>query len=253
MGSACECFLNRIVSADNKPFHLAEEASKFSFNANNKTIEQIKKGEIEKGQAIFTDTLLINNIHKSPGISAAVTKPTSPREVPNFEKQKKIQKDCIKIIICGAKSVGKTTFLQRISDNVFENKCMELFSFDNTIEVCNVTSNMNNYQFIEKNFNMVKEEDYAKCDCFFVFFDYSNEKSYIKAKKFIKNNLKGSGIPTFVIGNKCDLVNTENNFVRAMNTFCKKHTCFFHEISTKSNLGIAFLMHKLNSLFKKVQ
>ena len=185
----------------------------------------------------------------------------------NFEiinKSSSLLKDIreINIVLIGEKQSGKSSFVIKLAENRFEN----LYIPTVFIETISKVMTYNNKRYV-LNFDVTPGEQeyqqdystlYAKSNFIFLFYDVTNLGSFLRAKKFIKKELKNKVIMyshnfsnIFIIGNKID----STPFIESstqIRSYCEKHQLEFFEISVKTNAGIGYMMNKLLAIFDSI-
>ncbi len=168
----------------------------------------------------------------------------------------------INIVLIGEKQSGKSSFVIKLAENRFEN----LYIPTVFIETISKVMTYNNKRYV-LNFDVTPGEQeyqqdystlYAKSNFIFLFYDVTNLGSFLRAKKFIKKELKNKVVMyshnfsnIFIIGNKID----STPFIESstqIRSYCEKHQLEFFEISVKTNAGIGYMMNKLLAIFDSI-
>ena len=242
-----------------------------------------KKNKIEKKQKIQNnENKLIDNendenkkeknknnkdFNKSENNKEKETDISLYRYPSNFEiinKSSSLLKDIreINIVLIGEKQSGKSSFVIKLAENRFEN----LYIPTVFIETISKVMTYNNKRYV-LNFDVTPGEQeyqqdystlYAKSNFIFLFYDVTNLGSFLRAKKFIKKELKNKIVMyshnfsnIFIIGNKID----STPFIESstqIRSYCEKHQLEFFEISVKTNAGIGYMMNKLLAIFDSI-
>ena len=159
-------------------------------------------------------------------------------------KENKKNKNEKTILIYGSKESGKTSFVMKYLENKFDNSYIPSLNDERTIKKCILNNGkIFNLEFIvSNNINELKD-----ADCYFIFYDISNENSFEFAKKIINEIVNINDGKIFLIGNKKDLKNVINE--KDINDICNKYKCENFLISVKDNIGISNMMQKFGEIF----
>ena len=142
-----------------------------------------------------------------------------------------------RIVIYGAPESGKSTFglsitNKKISKYYIPSVYSEIFNSQMFIN-----SNICSFEIVIPASGDCYLNDNA--NCYFIFFDLSNLKSFEEATIMI-NELKNTKIPLFLVGNKCD--KTRAVLEKGIKKLCKKTKVSYFEISASEGIGIHNLM-----------
>ena len=159
-------------------------------------------------------------------------------------KENKKNKNEKTILIYCSKESGKTSFVMKYLENKFDNSYIPSLNDERTIKKCILNNGkIFNLEFIvSNNINELKD-----ADCYFIFYDISNENSFEFAKKIINEIVNINDGKIFLIGNKKDLKNVINE--KDINDICNKYKCENFLISVKDNIGISNMMQKFGEIF----
>ena len=168
----------------------------------------------------------------------------------------------INIVLIGEKQSGKSSFVIKLAENRFEN----LYIPTVFIETISKVMTYNNKRYV-LNFDVTPGQQeyqqdystlYAKSNFIFLFYDVTNLGSFMRAKKYIKKELKNKVIMyannfsnIFIIGNKIDCTPFIESSTQ-IKSYCEKHQLEFFEISVKTNAGIGYMMNKLLAIFDSI-
>ena len=171
--------------------------------------------------------------------------------------EEKVNDILYRIIALGDSGVGKTSILRRFAQGTFDEECLSTigisFSFKEVkvkdganIKIkCIDTAGQEKYRALGKNY-------YKNAEGILFVFSLDNEESFNHIEEWIQLfNDNGGDIkdkPTFLIGNKSDIIQRkiEQKSIEDLKNKIKfKH---YKEISAKSNLGIEDLFKELTEL-----
>ena len=145
-------------------------------------------------------------------------------------------KKTVKIIVSGDGGVGKTSFLNRLIHDNFDNnseltKGVDFFSK-------NLTLNGHEYNFIiwdfagQSQFKNILNDFVDGSIAAYILFDLSRFKTIESVEEWIKTLNNNGNISAFIIGTKCDLIDIND---------CKVFDDFILEIIKKYNNIIGYL------------
>ena len=152
----------------------------------------------------------------------------------------------IKIILIGDCKVGKTSILQRLIDNKFNEK----YETSLSLEYSNYTIKMNNFIIRMQIWDTPGQEKYESdsiisnyyktADVAIFIYAINDLKSYNNIneymKDFINENKENDDIRKVLLGNKLDLENERKVDIKIAKNFSKKNKFdFFYEITCKNN------------------
>ena len=190
-------------------------------------------------------------------------KKNEEKEKDKNEKNKKNKnKNEINIVFIGDTNTGKSCFVIKFVENVFEK--LYIPTLGSEIKKKIVSYNTHKYQlnFIVTSGNDYKDdytEYYNNADFFLVFYDITNKKSF----DCIKNSIQKEIMPFFfaykdgtsniiLVGNKIDLENERNVKIEEVEKYCKEKKFIFYEISIKTNKNINIMMNTLLKSFDQI-
>ena len=157
--------------------------------------------------------------------------------------EKKKNKKEINFVILGEKNIGKSCFVIKFVENIFEKIYVPTIGL--------VTSG-NDYKEDYINY-------YNEADFFLVFYDITNKNSFDKIKDIIHNEIHkyffeyNDGTPNIILlGNKIDLENERVVSNEDVDKFCKENKLIHYDISIKSNKNINLLMNIILKAFDQV-
>jgi len=154
------------------------------------------------------------------------------------------------IAIYGPEESGKTSFVLKYCVNKFDN--FYIPSFEDEIANKNCVINSKSFKlkfFVSNNINQILD-----ADCYFIFYDMSNQNSLNSAIEIL-NKIFLFGKQIFFIGNKSDVksnLNEEkfNEFIKNVKNkgkYGNKIEKFV--ISVKDNIGISAMMLRFREIF----
>ena len=180
----------------------------------------------------------------------------------NEKKKKNKNKNEINIVFLGDTNTGKSCFVIKFVENVFEK--LYIPTLGSEIKKKIVSYNTHKYQlnFFVTSGNDYKDdytEYYNNADFFLVFYDITNKKSF----DCIKNSIQKEIMPFFfaykdgtsnivLVGNKIDLENERNVKIEEVENYCKEKKLIYYEISIKTNKNINIMMNKLLKSFDQI-
>ena len=190
-------------------------------------------------------------------------KKNEEKEKDKNEKNKKNKnKNEINIVFIGDTNTGKSCFVIKFVENVFEK--LYIPTLGSEIKKKIVSYNTHKYQlnFFVTSGNDYKDdytEYYNNADFFLVFYDITNKKSFDCIKNIIQNEI----MPFFfffffgtsniiLVGNKIDLENERNVKIEEVEKYCKEKKFIFYEISIKTNKNINIMMNTLLKSFDQI-
>ena len=153
-------------------------------------------------------------------------------------------KEKIVLMLLGSSSVGKTSFIIRYTENIFQELCLSTFGIDFMTKIIVFkgkqyklifydTSGQEKYKSMAV--NMIKNSD-----CILMMYDITDKKSYDSINEWMKSvkEAKGDDCPMILLGNKMDLEDereiTEEEGINLANEFGIE----FFETSNKNNINI---------------
>ena len=190
-------------------------------------------------------------------------KKNEEKEKDKNEKNKKNKnKNEINIVFIGDTNTGKSCFVIKFVENVFEK--LYIPTLGSEIKKKIVSYNTHKYQlnFIVTSGNDYKDdytEYYNNADFFLVFYDITNKKSFDCIKNIIQNEImpfffsyKDGTSNIILVGNKIDLENERNVKIEEVEKYCKEKKFIFYEISIKTNKNINIMMNTLLKSFDQI-
>ncbi|CAG2108756.1 unnamed protein product [Medioppia subpectinata] len=155
-----------------------------------------------------------------------------------------------KIIFIGDASVGKSTFILRLSKGYFATNLSTTLGVDFQMRTCNFdgmnialqlwdTAGQERYRSITKNY-------FRKADGIMLLYDVTNEQSFLNVREWISTieEAKTKGVPVMIVGNKTDLRSTlmaqDMKYVRAEDGYkiAQQYGLMFVETSCKDGQNI---------------
>lgn len=149
------------------------------------------------------------------------------------------------IAIYGPPFSGKTTFAIKYLDKKFDNFYIPSVSdeiFKKNILICGKLFKMT--LIVSNNLDYIYD-----ADCYFIFYEMNNQKSYDDAEDILKKIIKIKKL-IFFIGNKLDIKLNIIKKDNLENIIKKNHGKIFDfEISVKEEKGIKLMMEKFKDIF----
>jgi len=115
-----------------------------------------------------------------------------------------------KVVLLGDSCVGKSSTLQRFAQNTFVNTYLTTIGVDFQQRDLNINGTLVRLQIFDtagqERFDTISRAYYRGAEGLLIFYDITNQESYLHIRKWIKNseNEAGSAIK-FLVGNKSDL------------------------------------------------
>ena len=260
---------NESIKVNNNNKNLNKKNS----NNENKTDIESKKEKIAYKQTNNDNSPVIavkeTNINSHLSENKIILKQNSQnkkneeKEKDKNEKNKKNKnKNEINIVFIGDTNTGKSCFVIKFVENVFEK--LYIPTLGSEIKKKIVSYNTHKYQlnFIVTSGNDYKDdytEYYNNADFFLVFYDITNKKSFDCIKNIIQNEImpfffsyKDGTSNIILVGNKIDLENERNVKIEEVEKYCKEKKFIFYEISIKTNKNINIMMNTLLKSFDQI-
>ena len=158
----------------------------------------------------------------------------------------------IKIVLLGDVGVGKSYIISRYIRNEFnENKAPTsgAYNYQKTIKIGDKEVLLELWDTAgQEKFRSLGKIFYQKAEAVCLVYDITNKKSFENLKNNWYEDLQQYGrkdVIIAVVGNKCDLYETEQVTKKQAEKFAKEKRAFFQLTSAKCNVGI-------NELFKSL-
>jgi small GTP-binding protein len=160
------------------------------------------------------------------------------------EKQNKLER--LTLFFIGDSAVGKTSFLRKYTNNIFDSQQLSTFGIDFSLK----TIKINGEEITLKFFDTAGQEQYRSlssnliksADGIFLMYDITNRKTFEEIGKWIESikESKKSDFPIVLIGNKCDLENERMVKKKEGEKFAQNQEFPFpfRETSCKDNINI---------------
>ena len=176
--------------------------------------------------------------------------------------EKKKNKKEINLVILGEKNIGKSCFVIKFVENIFEKIYIPTIGLELKKKIVSYNTHQYQLNFIVTSGNDYKEDYinyYNEADFFLVFYDITNKNSFDKIKDIIHNEIHkyffeyNDGTPNIILlGNKIDLENERVVSNEDVDKFCKENKLIHYDISIKSNKNINLLMNIILKAFDQV-
>ena len=176
--------------------------------------------------------------------------------------EKKKNKKEINFVILGEKNIGKSCFVIKFVENIFEKIYVPTIGLELKKKIVSYNTHQYQLNFIVTSGNDYKEDYinyYNEADFFLVFYDITNKNSFDKIKDIIHNEIHkyffeyNDGTPNIILlGNKIDLENERVVSNEDVDKFCKENKLIHYDISIKSNKNINLLMNIILKAFDQV-
>ena len=176
--------------------------------------------------------------------------------------EKKKNKKEINLVILGEKNIGKSCFVIKFVENIFEKIYVPTIGLELKKKIVSYNTHQYQLNFIVTSGNDYKEDYinyYNEADFFLVFYDITNKNSFNKIKDIFHNEIHkyffqyNDGTPNIILlGNKIDLENERVVSNEDVDKFCKENQLIHYDISVKSNKNINLLMNIILKAFDQV-
>jgi small GTP-binding protein len=176
--------------------------------------------------------------------------------------EKKKNKKEINFVILGEKNIGKSCFVIKFVENIFEKIYVPTIGLELKKKIVSYNTHQYQLNFIVTSGNDYKEDYinyYNEADFFLVFYDITNKNSFDKIKDIFHNEIHkyffqyNDGTPNIILlGNKIDLENERVVLNEDVDKFCKENQLIHYDISVKSNKNINLLMNIILKAFDQV-
>ena len=239
-------------------------------NDNNKIINEDKKDNqyknISANSQLNAGKETNRNSHISDNKKASSNNNIHEENISLIKKEeileKKKNKKEINFILLGDKNIGKSCFVIKFVENIFEKLYIPTINLEIKKKVVSYNTHQYQLNFIVTSGNDYKEDYenyYNEADFFLVFYDITNEKSFEILKKLIQNEINKfyfeyiNGTPNILlVGNKIDLENEREVKIEEVEKYCKESKLSNFDISIKSNKNINLMMNFILKAFDQV-
>ncbi len=248
------------------------EINKFniSVNDNNKIMNEEKKDNqyknISANSQLNAGKETNRNSHISDNKKANSNNNIQEINISPIKKEKilgkKKNKKDINIIFLGDKNIGKSCFVIKFVENIFEKIYIPTIGLEIKKKVVSYNTHQYQLNFIVTSGNDYKEDYesyYNNADFFLIFYDITNEKSFEQLKTKVQNEIYKffyeyiDGTPNIIlVGNKIDLENERKVKKEEVEKYCKENKLSNFDISIKSNKNINLMMNIILKAFDQV-
>jgi GTPase SAR1 family protein len=253
--------INNLIIEDNKintnnTFNFNKNYSNNSFYNNNNTIKIINSFHSEnKRSLIIGDSP--SHIKKLKFLKSSIKSINKLPKKDLLEYFKDLKE--IYITLIGKEETGKSAFMIKVTDNVFEKVYVPSIDIECARKKIKYKDEEFTLNFFVTSGIKEYQGDYSKIftesTFILVFYDTSVEGSFNEAKETLKNELKDYSFRycdkfgNFIfVGNKIDIFPKKENF-EEIRKYCKKKNFENYEISVKTGKGIKELMDSLYEKF----
>jgi small GTP-binding protein len=174
------------------------------------------------------------------------------------KKKEKIDK--INIITLGNSSVGKTSFIQRYVDDIFEDTLATIgFNAKFKTKILSNGEKLKVYFYDtsgQEKYNSLSYNYIKNSHGIILMYDISKKESFTKIKDWLKNILehKDKDFPILLLGNKCDLEEEREVTKEEGNQLANELNLHFYETSNKNNINIEKAITELiEMIYKKLE
>ena len=166
----------------------------------------------------------------------------------------------INIILLGGASVGKSSFLIKLTESTFEKLYIPTICRDIRSKVISYNTHNFKFHFTDTATNDYKEDytkEYQDSDFFLVFYDVTDANSFKEAQKIIDKEIKKyhamySNISNIIlVGNKNDELRKNVN-TDEVTKYCSSNNIQFFEISVKTNKNMNAMMQTIVKAFDNI-
>ncbi len=239
-------------------------------NDNNKIINEDKKDNqyknISANSQLNAGKETNRNSHISDNKKASSNNNIHEENISLIKKEeileKKKNKKEINFILLGDKNIGKSCFVIKFVENMFEKIYVPTIGLEIKKKVVSYNTHQYQLNFIVTSGNDYKEEYenyYIDADFFLAFYDITNEKSFEILKTLIQNEIYKfyfeytDGTPNILlVGNKIDLESEREVKKEEVEKYCKENKLSNFDISIKSNKNINLMMNIILKAFDQV-
>ena len=150
----------------------------------------------------------------------------------------------LKLLIVGDSSVGKTNFINRFTENKFDNNYMTTTGID--IKTANLQIKNKNIRIQiwdtagQEKYRAITKNLFLKVMGAIIVFDVTNEKSFINLKAWIQMIKEDCGphMQLIIVGNKCDLVEQRKINEEEIMAYAKEQKIEYIETSCKTGENV---------------
>jgi len=166
----------------------------------------------------------------------------------------------LKCVIIGDSDCGKTSIVERISNNIFNDYKRSTIGVEFKTKIIKNEDKNKLLKLrmwdIGGHFSKIVGKYLEKCDCIVLVYDITDKSTFINLKEWIKyihHYVKSENYTLVLLGNKCD---KENKFVKTSEGILFKNENkidIFEEVSAKTGQNIEEVFYKIseNILDKK--
>ena len=167
----------------------------------------------------------------------------SKKQKINNNKDKSHEK--IKIYVLGNTTVGKTSYIMKLTQDFFQEHYVPTLGFDfhsKNMKFSNGTTYMVNFYDTagQERYHSLTLNIIRNCDGIILMYDVTDEKSFKSIPEWIKNinDNMNPNYPIILLGNKCDLEGGRNISKEQGEELSKKYGLSFFETSNKDGINI---------------
>ena len=236
---------NKIINEDKKDNQYKNISANSQINAGKETNRNSHISDNKKASSN-------NNIHEVN---------ISPIKKEEILEKKKNKKE-INFILLGDKNIGKSCFVIKFVENMFEKIYVPTIGLEIKKKVVSYNTHQYQLNFIVTSGNDYKEEYenyYIDADFFLAFYDITNGKSFEILKTLIQNEIYKfyfeytDGTPNILlVGNKIDLESEREVKKEEVEKYCKESKLSNFDISIKSNKNINLMMNIILKAFDQI-
>jgi small GTP-binding protein len=165
----------------------------------------------------------------------------------------------LKIVLIGDSGVGKTSLLQRFSDQFFNENHITTIGVDfklRTIQLGDTRVKLQVWDTAgQEKFRVITKAYYRNAAGIIIGYDITNGESFVNTKRWInevKSNCGDDGVPIILIGNKCDAPNRVVS-LQDQQEYSQLINIPFFETSAKQNINVDEAFTELTRLILERQ
>ena len=187
-----------------------------------------------------------------------------PKNKTKVKEKEKDEKKMFKIITLGDSGVGKTCILRRFVTGKFDKNTLSMIGFESsTKEIVLKNGNKVTLQLIDtagqENYHALATTYIRNSDGVLFVFSHDSRESFNNIKKWLmsfkENNQDidfDKEFPAFLIGNKCDLEHTIDDF--EIENLKNEHNFYgFADTNAKDGIGIDNVFSEMGELLDKIK
>ena len=150
----------------------------------------------------------------------------------------------IKLFSLGNASVGKTSYILKFTDDLYQDNTLTTTGIDLKSKVINYNEKEYKIEFYDtagqERYRAISLNSIKSADGIVLMYDITNQKSFDEISNWMKNikQLQGDDFPMILVGNKCDLENKRIVTYEEGMELSEKYKLPFFEVSNKNGINI---------------